>query len=421
MGSVMTQTVETREVIEQQAQAEPHAISAYRDHQHFEETIHEAASRITRWNGLLLQWYVLTVGGVILIVLTLLKLFAMEIIVEPGAFLSGPLLLVGWTLALSWTWLYNFQVRSFSQRIIDKRLCLRCGKSLLDVSVNEHSCGVCPTCCVVFKIGEYIPPTDCIEALRRTRMRIGPLRRSRSGPPKSLRLPRAMPTLPHPHIEPRHTDLYQSQRQFNRVMNHAARRLILHQKGAVSFRIGLYVGMLPVIMFFLLYLLLSAEQLFVQAFLVFATIGQTMILMIFFVMGAVTRSRILRYRLCLSCGHPLKGVCVDDRGVGACPECVRPFHAQEYFAPGLHDRNLLWQENRQALFHPSHSESITSSTPSNTPYFADHVMLEDPPGSGHRKLLCSCKSCGYILEGTPSDEYGHGFCSECGARFTRQP
>lgn len=422
MGLLMIQKLNAREVIEKQAHAEPHAISSYRNNQHFEETIHEAAARIMRWSGLRLQWYVLTIGGVVLIVFTLLKMFEIFIRDEPRIFLSGLGLLASWAVALGWTWLYTLEARGLSDRIITRRLCLRCGKSLLDSPTDEQGSGVCSNCCHVFNLGDYLPPTDSIEALRATRQRMDAAKQSHAAPPIALTRPVPAIRDSSPSTTSPGLSLYEDEYHFNRVMARAAARQIVFKPFALSLRFTLYGILLPTLLFTLLALnFFPLGWPFMTLMIIGCLFFLYLLGMKYLVQLSAMQCRIINHRLCLSCGHTLQDLLLDDRGFGNCPDCGHRFHTLEYKAPGEDERNPIWRDLRQELFLAEENEmSPALYATSATPYFTDQVTMEDPPGSGRRVILLTCTTCGYILEGSPTDEYGGGVCSECGKAFTRQ-
>lgn len=421
MGPMMMQTAETQTVMDNPANDEPHVVSSYRDNQHFEESIQDAASRIMRWSGLRFQWYVLTIGGVVLIVFTLLKLFEILIGHEPQTFLNGMGLIVAWVVALGWTWLYSLEARGLSQRIIKKRLCLQCGHSLLDSATDDYGSGVCSNCCHVFNLGEYLPPTGGIEALRTIRQGLEEARRSQAAPPIPLTRPvpairDLSPSTPSPGLS-----LYKDEYHFNRVMARAAARQLVFKPFALSLRFTLYGILLPSLVFTLMVLnFFPIGWPFTTMMILGCLFFLYLLGMKYLAQLTVMQCRIVKFRLCLSCGHSLEDAQLDEKGIGACPKCGQRFHALLYKAPEMGERNSAWQDIWRELFLGYESENYSEhQSPTVTQYFAEQVKLEDPPGSGRHVRLITCASCGYILEGSPTDENGRGICSECGSDFIR--
>ena len=63
------------------------------------------------------------------------------------------------------------------------------------------------------------------------------------------------------------------------------------------------------------------------------------------------KERILRDRLCLRCGYPLR-MTPTDKLAGVCPECGRPYHIKEYYRPNSRWQQPNWQSWR-ALYLPA--------------------------------------------------------------------
>ena len=209
--------------------------------------------------------------------------------------------------------------------------------------------------------------------------------------------------------------LYEDRHQFDQVINRAASRLILHNDGGIPVIIGVFAGSVPLLLFFLESSWLGLRWSWLAGGL---TLFLSVLVAYFLVQHYLNRSRILDYKLCLSCGYSLKGQRTNDHGVGRCPECSRIFHAREYVPPGTDVRNPDWQETRRKLF-----DSLIRDDPAQLVFPDDHEpdlhSVEDPPGSGKRVRLRRCAACSYIIEGSPVNEKGQGVCSECGTTFTR--
>jgi hypothetical protein len=399
-----------RETIERGAEAEPRAVSAYRNFQHYDEAMADAAERIARWRGLRLQWAILTIAGVALIVLTVIKIIELNVLPEGEAILNGWMLLIAWAAMLSWTWLYNGAVARLSHRIIVRRLCLHCGTPLRDVPADAQGAGVCPRCLHVFHVGEYTPPTDCIEALRLARQRTIFLRRPPVAYPASPRRIAASRILNPPFVtDPRcgpWLGLYENRRHFDRVINRAATRLVLHRIQGRSVLLGALCGALPIMLVIaaLFYFQVTAPVLLVA--LAMITVLTMLPVAVF---HTAQRCRILDHHLCLSCGHSLKGAQVNNYGCGRCGECGRAFHAREFVPPGSSVCSPGWRATRQFLFASLRDDATSPPAPESWRTLEPVAPILEPH--------LHCAVCHYDLTGTPVDPHGQGRCSECGTPF----
>ena len=393
-------------------------VSSYKTQEQFDAALEAAAQRLARWRGLRLQWLILTVGGVTLIVLTIIKAFTAAVSTEPGIFIPTNYLLWAWLIGVTWCLLYFRSMRRLSDRIIDKRLCLRCAASLLDAETDEHGNGVCPRCCCVFSLGDYTAPSQNIATLQaakqRVKDRLPPV--LEPTPPQGVR--------PVPIVVPR-GGLYRNRRHFDQVMHRAARRFLIHGRGLVSLQVGLIGGALPATVFFFV-----AYAIGVEWTLLFGILGIGMLIaavligIIVWAHADASRARLINRRLCLACGYSLHGLRTDQRGCGRCPECGRPFHPEEYTAPQEGAEHTDWQMTRRILFRGLNASIDREDDPElhwgRSPQI---VLIGYPPTvADPQKESVSefphCRHCGYSLVGTPRSKRGTGICSECGKPFS---
>lgn len=393
-------------------------VSSYKTQEQFDAALEAAAQRLARWRGLRLQWYLLTIAGVVLIVLTIIKVIISAISAESDAFIPTNYLLWAWAIAVGWCLLYFRSMRRLSDRIIDRRLCLRCAASLLDAETDEHGNGVCPRCCCVFSLGDYTAPSQNIATLQAAKQRV----KDRLPPVLEPTPPQG--TKPVRIVVPR-GGLYRNRRHFDQVMHQAAKRLLIHGGGLVSLQIGLIGGALPVAVVFFVAYAINAERTLLFGILgigiLFAAvlIGVTV-----WALADASRARLINRRLCLACGYSLHGLRTDRRGCGRCPECGRPFHPEEYTAPEVGAQNTDWQMARRILFR----ELNTSIDPDDGPephwgQSPQIVLIGYPPtvADPQREFVSEfphCRHCGYSLVGTPRSKGGTGICSECGKPFS---
>ncbi|MCZ6836399.1 MAG: hypothetical protein O7G85_11550 [Planctomycetota bacterium] len=412
---MMVLVVNTRESIQQLAEAEPEGASAYRDHAQFEETMNQAADRIARWRGLRLQWFALTVVGVVLATLTILNLLAYFVISGIENFINPAVLMLAWTLAIGWTWLYRAQLDRIADRIIEKRLCLQCGKSLLEEPCDEDGVGVCSTCCHVYHLDEYTPPGSCVQALRTARAKTASLHEPPLVYPEIPRMQPATIRLEPPDVtNPANSPflgLYENRKHFHNVMDDASRRILFQRFSGLHFLVSALLGMIPPLALF-------AWCYFYETKLVLmigAGIGGMWLYLSIYVWGYDSiRRRILIDNLCLGCGYELVKLSTNDHGCALCPKCDRPFHLNTYRPPGTDVQNPNWRETQQTLFESLEAlKAQLESDQRESVHRPELKQRQRPPSRPH--LIC--RSCGYDLVGSPVDELGQGHCSECGHDF----
>ncbi len=392
-------------------------VSSYKSQEQFDAAIEAAAQRLARWRGLRLQWYLLTIAGVVLIVLTIIKVIISAISAESGAFVPTNYLLWAWVIAVGWCLLYFRSMRRLSDKIVDKRLCLRCAASLLDAETDEHGSGVCPRCCSVFSLGDYTAPSQNIAALQAAKQRV------KDRLPQVLDPPPPQGAGPVRIVVPR-GGLYRNRTHFDRVMHRAAMRFLTHGRGLVSFQTGLIGGALPATVVFFVAYAIGAERT-----LLFGILGIGLLLAAVLIGLTVwghadaARARVINQRLCLACGYSLRGLRTDQQGCGGCPECGRPFHPEEYTAPEGDAQNTDWQMARRILFRELNAsidrEDDAERHWGQSPQI---VMIGYPPtvADPQREFVSEfphCRHCGYSLVGTPRSKRGEGVCSECGKPF----
>lgn len=393
-------------------------VSSYKTQEQFDATLEAAAQRLARWRGLRLQWYLLTVAGVVLIVLTIIKVIISAISAESGAFIQTNYLLWAWAIAVGWCLLYFRSMRRLADRIIDRRLCLRCAASLLNTETNEHGNGVCPRCCCVFSLGDYTAPSQNIAGLQAAMQRV------KDRLPPVLEPPPRQGARPVRIVVPR-GGLYRNRTHFDQVMHRAAMRFLIHGRGLVSLQTGLIGGALPAtVVFFVAY------AIGVEWTLLFGILGIGLLFAAVLIGLTVwghadaSRARLISQRLCLACGYSLHGLRTDQRGCGRCPECGRPFHPEEYTAPAVDAENTDWQMARRILFR----ELNASIDPDDDAELyggrsPQIVLIGYPPtvADPQREFVSEfphCRHCGYSLVGTPRSKRGTGICSECGKPFS---
>ena len=392
-------------------------LSSYKSQEQFDEALEAASQRLARWRGLRLQWYALTVGGVLLIVLTIIKLFTELVSIEPEIFIPSAYFWWAWVVALAWCGLYFRSMRRLADKIIEQRLCLRCGASLIETDTDEYGHGVCNRCCSVFCLGDYMAPSQNIAGLQAV------IQRVKDRMPPVLEPPPPHGARPVRIVVPR-GGLYRNRSHFDQVIHQAAKRCLIHGRGLASLQMGLIGGALPATaLFFVLYLM------GVKWVLLFGILGLG-ILIAAVVIGLsllahadATKARLINQRRCLACGYSLNGLRIGQRGCGKCPECGRPFHPEEYTAPAEGEENTNWQMVRRILFRESNA-SIDQEDDAERHWGESPqiVMIGYPPtvADPQREWISEfphCPHCGYSLVGTPRTKGGYGICSECGKPF----
>lgn len=393
-------------------------VSSYKTQEQFDAALEAAAQRLARWRGLRLQWYLLTIAGVVLIVLTIIKVIISAISEESGVFIQTSHLSWAWLIGVTWCLLYFRSMRRLSDKIIDRRLCLRCAASLLDAETDEHGNGVCPRCCSVFSLGDYTAPSQNIAALQAAKQRV------RDRLPPVLEPPPPQGARPVRIVVPR-GGLYRNRTHFDQVMHRAAMRFLTHGRGLVSLQIGLIGGALPATVFFFV-----AYAIGVEWTLLFGILGigllfaAVLIGLTVWAHADAARARLINQRLCLACGYSLHGLRPDERGCGRCPECGRPFHPEEYTAPEGDAENTDWQIARRILFRDLNA-SIDPDDDAELHWGRSPkiVLIGYPPtvADPQRESVSEfpqCRHCGYSLVGTPRSKRGTGICSECGKPFS---
>ena len=362
-------------------------VSSYKSQEQFDAAIEAAAQRLARWRGLRLQWYLLTIAGVVLIVLTIIKVIISAVTAESGVFIPTNYLLWAWTIAVGWCLLYSRGMRRLSDRIIDKRLCLRCAASLLDAETDEHGNGVCPRCCCVFSLGDYTAPSQNIAALQVAKQRV------KDRLPPVLEPPPPQGAKPVRIVVPR-GGLYRNRTHFDQVMHRAAMRFLIHGRGLVTLQTGLIGGALPAtVVFFVAYAIGVEWTLLFGIFGIGILIAAVLIGLTVWARADASRARLINQRLCLACGYSLRGLRTDQRGCSRCPECGRPFHPEEYTAPAEGAEQTNWQMVRRILFR----ESNASVDPEDDPELhwgrsPQVVMIGYPPTVDHK-----CRKLGQLI------------------------
>ncbi len=393
-------------------------VSSYKTQEQFDAALEAAAQRLARWRGLRLQWYLLTIAGVVLIVLTIIKVIISAISAESGVFIPTNYLLWAWLIGVTWCLLYFRSMRRLSDRIIDRRLCLRCAASLSNTETDEHGNGVCPRCCSVFSLGDYTAPSQNIAALQAAKQRV------KDRLPPVIEPPPPQGAKPVRIVVPR-GGLYRNRSHFDQVMHRAAKRFLIHGRGLVSLQIGLIGGALPATVFCFVAYAIGVEWTLLFSILgIGIPIAAVLIGLTVWAHADAARARLINRRLCLACGYSLHGLRTDQRGCGRCPECGRPFHPEEYTAPEADAQNTDWQLARRILFR----ESNAGIDPDNDPELhwgqsPQIVMIGYPPpvADPQREFVSEfphCRHCGYSLVGTPRSKRGTGICSECGKPFS---
>lgn len=384
----------------------------YNSQLQFEETIETAAERIARWRGLRLQWYILTVGGVILIVLTIIYAFTSVISSKPLPFVNAMQLGWAWFIALIWCVLYFHTIRRLKNRIIEDRLCLRCGETLKEIVIDEIGSGLCPGCNTVFNINEYQTPSQYVKALQAAKQRV------HDQWPSVIELPKLKP----PSIKPVKIvipigGLYKNRAHFDRVMKRAAARLLLGASFPAQIIFMIIGVIVPVIAitYFLFPFVSTVWYILLYGGLVFAVL---ILPATYFIHQSFQVAKFINRKLCLSCLYPLHGLPANEFGCGNCPECGKQYHIQEYTSPPEEIENPDWQLAREIIFGRSKIYNDAEIVaPNETSSHVEFVAYPPPPPETDRASQ-QCQFCGYSLVGTPKSDEGIGICSECGKPFS---
>jgi len=378
----------------------------------FEQTIEAAAERIARWRGLRLQWYILTVGGVILIVLTIIYAFTSTISSKPIPILNATRLAWAWLIALTWCGLYFRALRRLKDRIIDDRLCLRCGEPLKIIEIDEDGAGLCPGCNAVFNISEYQSPSQKINTLRAVKQRV------HDQLPRVIKLPRTPPSTKPVKIVIPIGGLYKNRSHFDRIMKRAAARLLLGSPFPAQIIFTIIGVIVPVIAitYFLFPFAATAWYILLYGGLLFAVL---ILPATYFIHQSFQVAKFINRKLCLSCLYPLHGLTTNEFGCGNCPECGRQFHLQEYTPPPEETENPDWQLAREIIFGRSKIYNDAEIVaPGESSSYVEFVAYPPPPPETDRASQ-RCQFCGYSLVGTPKSAEGIGVCSECGKPFNQ--
>lgn len=376
----------------------------------FEETIEAAAERIARWRGLRLQWYILTVGGVILIVLTIIYAFTSTISFKPIPILNATQLAWAWLIALTWCGLYFHAMRRLKDRIIEDKLCLRCGESLKVIEIDEEGEGLCPGCNTVFNINEFQSPSQKINTLRAVKQRV------HDQLYRLIELPNIPPSIKPVKIVIPIGGLYENRSHFDRIMKRAAARSLLVASFPAKIIFMIIEVTVPVITisYFLFPFLSTVWYILINGSIIFAVL---ILPATYFIHQSFQVAKFINRKLCLSCQYPLHGLTTNEFGCGNCPECGRQFHIQEYTPPPEEIENPDWQLAREIIFGRSKIYNDAEIVaPGETSSYVEFVAYPPPPPETDRASQ-QCQYCGYSLVGTPKSDEGIGVCSECGKPF----
>ncbi len=299
------------------------ASSVYDDRAQFERIITNAAEHLARGRRFRRERELLAVIGLYLTVFTVLALIGRLLAGGRVPLIPAKLLFGAWALYVPWWLWYLHRVNKLGERIVDRRLCLCCGHCLLETPTTDRGGGFCPECGTGFNIAEYRPPADCITALKHARQQM------------LARCPRA-PDTPDPEEErvPPDAFLYENTRHFDRVMRTAASRVIAADAGSYRMTLSSAITGIGLVGALAAYVVGSV---FIWVLPVFVV---AMIAIIAYEWTRIesVKERILRDRLCLRCGYPLRMTPTEELA-GICPECGRPYHVKEYHRP-----NWRWQE-----------------------------------------------------------------------------
>lgn len=374
----------------------------------FEETIEAAAERIAKWRGLKLQWYILTVGGVILIVLTIIYIFTSTISSKPLPFLNATQLAWAWLIALTWCGLYFHAMRRLKDRIIEDKLCLRCGEPLKVIEIDEEGEGLCPGCNTVFNINEFHSPSQKINTLRAVKQRVHDQLAS------VIKLPNTPPSTKPVKIVIPIGGLYRNRSQFDRTMKRAADRLLLSESVNVRIIFTLIGAIIPASAYILFAFTLSTGW-YILLVAGLPLVGLAL-LATYLIQRVARIARFINNKLCLSCGYPLHGLITSGNGCGRCPECGRKYHLQEYTTPPRDTDNPDWQLARRVIFGRSTIMNDDLELPGESFSYVEFAAYPPAPPETDRASQ-QCQFCGYSLVGTPKSDAGIGVCSECGKPF----
>ncbi len=362
------------------------------------------------WMLICLQWYILTVGGVILIILTIIYAFTSTVSTKSIAFVNASHFGWAWLIALSWCGLYFLAMKRLKNRIIEDRLCLRCGEILKLIELDEDGDGLCPGCNTIFNICEYQGPSQSAGRLLAVKQRVV------DHFPSTIEL--AKPKLPS--AEPIKIvvpigGLHRNRTHFDRTMKQAADKLILGGEipaKIIFMLIGTLIPTIPIIYFFapntsagwklLIFIGLPVASLFIVSY--------------YFIQKTALVARFINHYLCISCGYALRGLETDEFGCGKCPECGRKFHPEEYTPPPREVENPDWQTARLIIFGRNNIEDDDEAIRGETSYQFEFLAYQpEPPDSDRADKRC--QFCNYSLVGTPRSQDGIGVCSECGKPF----
>jgi len=375
----------------------------------FEQTIEAAAERIARWRGLKLQWYILTVGGVVLIILSIIYAFTSVISTKPLPFLNATQLAWAWLLALTWCGLYFHAMRRLKDRIIEDRLCLRCGVPLKVIETDEDGAGLCPGCNTVFNISEYQSPSQYISTLHAVKQRV------HAQWSHAIELPNTPPSNEPVKIFIPIGGLYENRSHFDKIMKRAADRVILNCQIPLRVIITIFAAAITTSIF--VFFLLPFSKGWHIPLLAAILLVLLAVISNFFIQRAAAMAKLINNTLCLSCGYSLRGLTTNEFGCGNCPECGRQFHLQEYTPPPEETENPDWQLAREIIFGRSKIYNDAEIVdPGQASSYVEFAAYPPPPPATARSSL-QCQFCGYSLVGTPKSDEGIGVCSECGKPF----
>ncbi len=211
----------------------------------------------------------------------------------PGVDLVKPM----WIAIIGMIIGYHAWKRHQHDRIVKKRLCLRCGMSLLQQPVDEQGTGVCPRCERDFNLGEYRRPTE-----------------NRGAGFQG-------------YIDESHFDksMYAAAEQIRKTRG---ANLEFELLGWSWLALGISFGVKFVFGFNLLkWLPWDLPFHLFWLGIVFAWSG------IWAFRVQRLKPSIVGHRLCFNCGYSLLHALVDATGQGRCPECAQEFIMNQYTKP----------------------------------------------------------------------------------------
>src|SRR5688572_28855377 len=103
--------------------------SAYDGRADFERSMRHVCEHLARGRRFKWEQKLLAVLGVVLIVLSILKMISLAFPEVQGRFIHGEYLLWGWAVVLPWSAWYLWRISRLHQRVIERRLCFCCGLS----------------------------------------------------------------------------------------------------------------------------------------------------------------------------------------------------------------------------------------------------------------------------------------------------